>query len=80
LQTNELFNRVYFSVSVEIQSKYKVVHPLCAFPIKLAWEGRSCSRLPFIMVFPNKFLDNKPKGFLIDDIDDGLDIQRFVVK
>nr|UEN67517.1 hypothetical protein RF2 [Sophora wilsonii]UEN67536.1 hypothetical protein RF2 [Sophora wilsonii] len=28
------------------------------------------SYLPFITVFLNKFLDNKPKGFLIDDIDD----------
>ncbi|XP_048227294.1 protein Ycf2-like [Ricinus communis] len=26
--------------------------------------------LPFITVFLNKFLDNKPKGFLIDDSDD----------
>lgn len=52
--------------------------PLCAFPIKLAWEGRSCSRLPFIMVFPK---DDKPKGYLIDDIDDGLDMpKRLVVK
>lgn len=37
----------------------------------------------FIMVFPNKFLDDKPKGYLIDDIDDGLDMhmpKRFVVK
>nr|YP_009556053.1 hypothetical protein RF2 [Sarcobatus vermiculatus]YP_009556070.1 hypothetical protein RF2 [Sarcobatus vermiculatus]QBC69849.1 hypothetical protein RF2 [Sarcobatus vermiculatus]QBC69850.1 hypothetical protein RF2 [Sarcobatus vermiculatus]QBE88282.1 hypothetical chloroplast RF2 [Sarcobatus vermiculatus]QBE88302.1 hypothetical chloroplast RF2 [Sarcobatus vermiculatus] len=28
------------------------------------------SYVPFITVFLNKFLDNKPKGFLIDDIDD----------
>nr|UTQ76424.1 Ycf2 [Trichosanthes sp. HLQ090003 01]UTQ76441.1 Ycf2 [Trichosanthes sp. HLQ090003 01] len=28
------------------------------------------SYLPFITVFLNKFLDNKPKGFLIDDSDD----------
>nr|BCN41385.1 hypothetical protein Ycf2 [Stauntonia hexaphylla] len=27
------------------------------------------SYVPFIMVFPNKFLDDKPKGYLIDDID-----------
>nr|YP_009366129.1 hypothetical chloroplast RF2 [Scutellaria lateriflora]YP_009366147.1 hypothetical chloroplast RF2 [Scutellaria lateriflora]YP_009995123.1 hypothetical chloroplast RF21 [Scutellaria scordifolia]YP_009995142.1 hypothetical chloroplast RF21 [Scutellaria scordifolia]ARJ61585.1 hypothetical chloroplast RF2 [Scutellaria lateriflora]ARJ61586.1 hypothetical chloroplast RF2 [Scutellaria lateriflora]QNP09417.1 hypothetical chloroplast RF21 [Scutellaria scordifolia]QNP09436.1 hypothetical chloroplas len=27
------------------------------------------SYVPFITVFLNKFLDNKPKGFLIDDID-----------
>jgi len=33
------------------------------------------------MVFPNKFLDDKPKGYLIDDIDDGLDMpKRLVVK
>nr|YP_009751155.1 hypothetical protein RF2 [Pyrularia edulis]YP_009751166.1 hypothetical protein RF2 [Pyrularia edulis]QIJ98534.1 hypothetical protein RF2 [Pyrularia edulis]QIJ98535.1 hypothetical protein RF2 [Pyrularia edulis] len=35
------------------------------------------SYVPFITVFLNKFLDNKPKGFLIDDIDsdasDGID-------
>nr|AEX93965.1 hypothetical chloroplast RF21 [Asphodeline damascena] len=39
--------------------------------------GRSClvkylatnSYVPFITVFPNKFLDDKPKGYLIDDID-----------
>ncbi|KAL3522696.1 hypothetical protein ACH5RR_015530, partial [Cinchona calisaya] len=36
------------------------------------------SYVPFIMVFLNKFLDNKPKGFLIDDIyiDDSDDIDR----
>nr|YP_009661882.1 Ycf2 [Mimosa pudica]YP_009661900.1 Ycf2 [Mimosa pudica]QCT83227.1 Ycf2 [Mimosa pudica]QCT83245.1 Ycf2 [Mimosa pudica] len=28
------------------------------------------SYVPFITVFLNRFLDNKPKGFLIDDIDD----------
>ena len=28
------------------------------------------SYIPFIIVFLNKFLDNKPKGFLIDDSDD----------
>ena len=28
------------------------------------------SYVPFITVFLNKFLDNKPKGFLIDDSDD----------
>nr|YP_010330803.1 hypothetical protein RF2 [Parietaria floridana]YP_010330820.1 hypothetical protein RF2 [Parietaria floridana]UNY34025.1 hypothetical protein RF2 [Parietaria floridana]UNY34042.1 hypothetical protein RF2 [Parietaria floridana] len=28
------------------------------------------SSVPFITVFLNKFLDNKPKGFLIDDSDD----------
>nr|YP_010320896.1 hypothetical protein RF2 [Parnassia longipetala]YP_010320917.1 hypothetical protein RF2 [Parnassia longipetala]UJP70726.1 hypothetical protein RF2 [Parnassia longipetala]UJP70747.1 hypothetical protein RF2 [Parnassia longipetala] len=28
------------------------------------------SHVPFITVFLNKFLDNKPKGFLIDDSDD----------
>nr|YP_010461080.1 Ycf2 [Stemona sessilifolia]YP_010461097.1 Ycf2 [Stemona sessilifolia]QTK22243.1 Ycf2 [Stemona sessilifolia]QTK22248.1 Ycf2 [Stemona sessilifolia]UUF68233.1 Ycf2 [Stemona sessilifolia]UUF68250.1 Ycf2 [Stemona sessilifolia]WVK97261.1 Ycf2 [Stemona sessilifolia] len=27
------------------------------------------SYVPFITVFPNKFLDDKPKGYLIDDID-----------
>nr|YP_009440717.1 hypothetical chloroplast RF21 [Aristolochia contorta]YP_009440734.1 hypothetical chloroplast RF21 [Aristolochia contorta]ATI10676.1 hypothetical chloroplast RF21 [Aristolochia contorta]ATI10693.1 hypothetical chloroplast RF21 [Aristolochia contorta]UAU41069.1 Ycf2 [Aristolochia contorta]UAU41086.1 Ycf2 [Aristolochia contorta] len=27
------------------------------------------SYVPFITVFPNKFLNNKPKGYLIDDID-----------
>ncbi|RZC71278.1 hypothetical protein C5167_034471 [Papaver somniferum] len=27
------------------------------------------SYVPFIMVFPNKFLDDNPKGYLIDDID-----------
>ncbi|MBN8161642.1 hypothetical protein J0J28_23005, partial [Vibrio vulnificus] len=27
------------------------------------------SYVPFITVFLNKFLDNKPKGFFIDDID-----------
>ena len=27
------------------------------------------SYVPFITVFLNKFLDNKPKGFLFDDID-----------
>ncbi|RZC81260.1 hypothetical protein C5167_043821, partial [Papaver somniferum] len=27
------------------------------------------SYVPVIMVFPNKFLDDKPKGYLIDDID-----------
>ncbi|KAK9087477.1 hypothetical protein Syun_029871 [Stephania yunnanensis] len=27
------------------------------------------SYVPFIMVFPNKFLDDKPKGYLIYDID-----------
>ena len=34
------------------------------------------SYVPFITVFLNKFLDNKPKGFLIDDIniDDSDDI------
>ena len=34
------------------------------------------SYVPFIMVFLNKFLDNKPKGFLFDDIniDDSDDI------
>nr|YP_010881724.1 Ycf2 protein [Turpinia affinis]YP_010881743.1 Ycf2 protein [Turpinia affinis]QHE50544.1 hypothetical protein RF2 [Staphylea trifolia]QHE50563.1 hypothetical chloroplast RF2 [Staphylea trifolia]WIA69217.1 Ycf2 protein [Turpinia affinis]WIA69236.1 Ycf2 protein [Turpinia affinis] len=35
------------------------------------------SYVPFITVFLNKFLDNKPKGFLIDDIDtsdDDIDI------
>ncbi|CAJ1963100.1 unnamed protein product [Sphenostylis stenocarpa] len=26
--------------------------------------------VPFITVFLNKFMDNKPKGFLIDDSDD----------
>nr|YP_010460379.1 Ycf2 protein [Citrus indica]YP_010460397.1 Ycf2 protein [Citrus indica]UUC05669.1 Ycf2 protein [Citrus indica]UUC05687.1 Ycf2 protein [Citrus indica] len=31
------------------------------------------SYVPFITVFLNKFLDNKPKGFLIDDIDDDSD-------
>nr|QGY74639.1 hypothetical protein RF2 [Allium pallasii] len=39
--------------------------------------GRSClvknlaanSYVPFITVFPNKFLDDKPKEYLIDDID-----------
>nr|YP_009574503.1 hypothetical chloroplast RF2 [Neottia japonica]YP_009574520.1 hypothetical chloroplast RF2 [Neottia japonica]QBF57864.1 hypothetical chloroplast RF2 [Neottia japonica]QBF57881.1 hypothetical chloroplast RF2 [Neottia japonica] len=39
--------------------------------------GRSClvkylatnSYVPFITVFPNKFLNDKPKGYLIDDID-----------
>nr|YP_010994058.1 hypothetical protein Ycf2 [Vuralia turcica]YP_010994075.1 hypothetical protein Ycf2 [Vuralia turcica]WOZ11503.1 hypothetical protein Ycf2 [Vuralia turcica]WOZ11520.1 hypothetical protein Ycf2 [Vuralia turcica] len=31
------------------------------------------SYLPFITVFLNKFLDNKPKGFLIDDSDDSDD-------
>nr|QHN57740.1 hypothetical chloroplast RF2 [Cleisostoma paniculatum]QHN57748.1 hypothetical chloroplast RF2 [Cleisostoma paniculatum] len=39
--------------------------------------GRSClvkylatnSYVPFITVFPNKFLDDKPKGYPIDDID-----------
>nr|YP_010861559.1 hypothetical protein RF2 [Neoveitchia storckii]YP_010861576.1 hypothetical protein RF2 [Neoveitchia storckii]YP_010862755.1 hypothetical protein RF2 [Satakentia liukiuensis]YP_010862772.1 hypothetical protein RF2 [Satakentia liukiuensis]WGM77606.1 hypothetical protein RF2 [Neoveitchia storckii]WGM77623.1 hypothetical protein RF2 [Neoveitchia storckii]WGM79827.1 hypothetical protein RF2 [Satakentia liukiuensis]WGM79844.1 hypothetical protein RF2 [Satakentia liukiuensis] len=32
------------------------------------------SYVPFITVFPNKFLDDKPKGYLIDDIDiDGSD-------
>ncbi|KAF1876935.1 hypothetical protein Lal_00033860 [Lupinus albus] len=34
------------------------------------------SYLPFIIVFLNKFLDNKPKGFLIDDSDDSDDIDR----
>nr|QFQ46581.1 hypothetical chloroplast RF21 [Sonerila pulchella]QFQ46599.1 hypothetical chloroplast RF21 [Sonerila pulchella] len=36
------------------------------------------SYVPFITVFLNKFLDNKPKGFLIDDIDieDSDDIDR----
>ena len=28
------------------------------------------SYVPFVTVFLNKFLDNKPKGFLIDDSDD----------
>nr|YP_010859329.1 hypothetical protein RF2 [Calamus tetradactylus]YP_010859346.1 hypothetical protein RF2 [Calamus tetradactylus]WGM73498.1 hypothetical protein RF2 [Calamus tetradactylus]WGM73515.1 hypothetical protein RF2 [Calamus tetradactylus] len=32
------------------------------------------SYVPFITVFPNKFLDDKPKGYLIDDIDDSDDI------
>nr|YP_009241790.1 hypothetical chloroplast RF21 [Tofieldia thibetica]YP_009241807.1 hypothetical chloroplast RF21 [Tofieldia thibetica]AMQ13365.1 hypothetical chloroplast RF21 [Tofieldia thibetica]AMQ13382.1 hypothetical chloroplast RF21 [Tofieldia thibetica] len=32
------------------------------------------SYVPFITVFPNKFLDDKPKGYLIDDIDDSNDI------
>nr|YP_009546779.1 hypothetical chloroplast RF 21 [Anigozanthos flavidus]AYP35519.1 hypothetical chloroplast RF 21 [Anigozanthos flavidus] len=35
------------------------------------------SYVPFITVFPNKFLDDKPKGYLIDDIDiddDDIDI------
>nr|YP_010308237.1 hypothetical protein RF2 [Meconopsis pseudohorridula]YP_010308257.1 hypothetical protein RF2 [Meconopsis pseudohorridula]ULU28653.1 hypothetical protein RF2 [Meconopsis pseudohorridula]ULU28673.1 hypothetical protein RF2 [Meconopsis pseudohorridula] len=34
------------------------------------------SYVPFITVFPNKFLDDKPKGYLIDDIDgsDNIDI------
>jgi hypothetical protein len=32
------------------------------------------SYVPFIRVFLNKFLDNKPKGFLIDDSDDIDDI------
>ncbi|KAG9455505.1 hypothetical protein H6P81_000013 [Aristolochia fimbriata] len=36
------------------------------------------SYVPFITVFPNKFLNNKPKGYLIDDIDiddrDAIDI------
>nr|YP_010258928.1 hypothetical chloroplast RF2 [Microtis unifolia]YP_010258936.1 hypothetical chloroplast RF2 [Microtis unifolia]UIX23797.1 hypothetical chloroplast RF2 [Microtis unifolia]UIX23805.1 hypothetical chloroplast RF2 [Microtis unifolia] len=40
--------------------------------------GRSClvkylatnSYVPFITVFPNKFLDDKPKGYPIDDSDD----------
>nr|YP_009127486.1 hypothetical chloroplast RF21 [Indigofera tinctoria]YP_009127503.1 hypothetical chloroplast RF21 [Indigofera tinctoria]AHY33101.1 hypothetical chloroplast RF21 [Indigofera tinctoria]AHY33119.1 hypothetical chloroplast RF21 [Indigofera tinctoria] len=32
------------------------------------------SYVPFITVFLNKFLDNKPKGFLIDDSDDSDDI------
>nr|YP_009891552.1 Ycf2 [Alliaria petiolata]YP_009891572.1 Ycf2 [Alliaria petiolata]QKK37925.1 Ycf2 [Alliaria petiolata]QKK37945.1 Ycf2 [Alliaria petiolata] len=32
------------------------------------------SYVPFITVFLNKFLDNKPKGFFIDDIDDSDDI------
>nr|YP_010168946.1 Ycf2 [Allium nigrum]YP_010168963.1 Ycf2 [Allium nigrum]QRZ02475.1 Ycf2 [Allium nigrum]QRZ02492.1 Ycf2 [Allium nigrum] len=44
--------------------------------------GRSClvknlaanSYVPFITVFPNKFLDDKPKEYLIDDIDDSDDI------
>nr|YP_009578010.1 hypothetical chloroplast RF2 [Bunchosia argentea]YP_009578024.1 hypothetical chloroplast RF2 [Bunchosia argentea]QBK32627.1 hypothetical chloroplast RF2 [Bunchosia argentea]QBK32641.1 hypothetical chloroplast RF2 [Bunchosia argentea] len=31
------------------------------------------SYVPFITVFLNKFLDNKPKGFLIDDSDDDSD-------
>ncbi|KAJ7941520.1 Protein Ycf2, partial [Quillaja saponaria] len=31
------------------------------------------SYVPFITVFLNKFLDNKPKGFLIDDSDDSND-------
>ncbi|KAF1870769.1 hypothetical protein Lal_00037383 [Lupinus albus] len=31
------------------------------------------SYLPFITIFLNKFLDNKPKGFLIDDGDDSDD-------
>nr|YP_009769219.1 hypothetical chloroplast RF21 [Clitoria ternatea]YP_009769236.1 hypothetical chloroplast RF21 [Clitoria ternatea]QIS99920.1 hypothetical chloroplast RF21 [Clitoria ternatea]QIS99937.1 hypothetical chloroplast RF21 [Clitoria ternatea] len=31
------------------------------------------SYVPFITVFLNKFLDNKPKGFLIDDSDDNDD-------
>jgi len=34
------------------------------------------SYVPFITVFLNKFLDNKPKGFLIDDSDDSDDIDR----
>nr|YP_009234684.1 Ycf2 [Meliosma aff. cuneifolia Moore 333]YP_009234701.1 Ycf2 [Meliosma aff. cuneifolia Moore 333]ADD30885.1 putative RF2 protein [Meliosma aff. cuneifolia Moore 333]AEK71639.1 hypothetical chloroplast RF2 [Meliosma aff. cuneifolia Moore 333]AMD08402.1 Ycf2 [Meliosma aff. cuneifolia Moore 333]AMD08419.1 Ycf2 [Meliosma aff. cuneifolia Moore 333] len=32
------------------------------------------SYVPFITVFPNKFLDDKPKGYPIDDIDDSDDI------
>nr|YP_009749398.1 Ycf2 protein [Gymnadenia conopsea]YP_009749415.1 Ycf2 protein [Gymnadenia conopsea]QII91485.1 Ycf2 protein [Gymnadenia conopsea]QII91502.1 Ycf2 protein [Gymnadenia conopsea] len=43
--------------------------------------GRSClvkylatnSYVPFITVFPNKFLDDKPKGYPIDDSDDSDD-------
>ncbi|KAK7365369.1 hypothetical protein VNO78_39815 [Psophocarpus tetragonolobus] len=34
------------------------------------------SYVPFITVFLNKFLDNKPKGFLIDDSDDSDDIDH----
>nr|YP_010419671.1 hypothetical protein RF2 [Laportea mooreana]YP_010419688.1 hypothetical protein RF2 [Laportea mooreana]USG53372.1 hypothetical protein RF2 [Laportea mooreana]USG53389.1 hypothetical protein RF2 [Laportea mooreana] len=35
------------------------------------------SYVPFITVFLNKFLDNKPKGFLIDDsVDDSDDMDR----
>ena len=47
--------------------------------------GRSClvknlaanSYVPFITVFPNKFLDDKSKEYLIDDIDidDDLDTE-----
>ncbi|KAL6492563.1 Protein Ycf2 A [Orobanche gracilis] len=33
------------------------------------------SYVPFITVFLNKFLDNKPKGFLVDDIDRDLDTE-----
>ena len=32
------------------------------------------SYVPFITVFLNKFLDDKPKGYLIDDIDDSNNI------
>nr|YP_009450099.1 hypothetical chloroplast RF2 [Burmannia championii]YP_009450106.1 hypothetical chloroplast RF2 [Burmannia championii]ANK36296.1 hypothetical chloroplast RF2 [Burmannia championii]ANK36303.1 hypothetical chloroplast RF2 [Burmannia championii] len=39
------------------------------------------SYLPFITVFPKKFLDDKPKGYLIDDIDsddsDDIDIDIY---
>ncbi|KAJ6930769.1 hypothetical protein NC652_014324 [Populus alba x Populus x berolinensis] len=44
---------------------------LLPIPLGTAVKYRATnSYVPFITVFLNKFLDNKPKGFLIDDRDD----------
>ncbi|KAK8953450.1 Protein ycf2 [Platanthera guangdongensis] len=37
------------------------------------------SYVPFITVFPNKFLDDKPKGYPIDDSDDSDDTILMIV-
>lgn len=77
LQQGLLFSRN----SIKIQGLAGCSSFMC-LPYKASLGGAELFQT-FIMVFPNKFLDDKPKGYLIDDIDDGLDMhmpKRFVVK
>ncbi|KAL3502436.1 hypothetical protein ACH5RR_036885, partial [Cinchona calisaya] len=84
--TPNLINRISFSRNTRHLSHTTLFPSRGILVIGSIGSGRSYlvkypatnSYVPFITVFLNKFLDNKPKGFLFDDIniDDSDDIDR----